>query len=488
MMSAVSGQSIQPGWEAKAELLLQAGGFLLIFFFVFFWFFRRHFWKEPEARHLFFLTILILMLVVVGKFVIFYVSKGYIPDRALFFALPSPKWSSFGWMSIASLPLCFLWFVRGKLQQWVPAHFLLSVWFMFVLFSLGVAGLREGTTGIYEPFTRTQLEYTGDEELIESVPQFLREYVSLNPQLSLHGATHPPGYALLLHLLKGIFQVEIFGLSVLMVMLGGLVVFPLYYFWRYFIPEDKLRQVLLIYAFTPSLVMFSATSMDIATPVSFWLALLISFLGWRKGNILSVVGGVLAGVALLMNFLFLFFALVFLVFFICRFKEVQTSERITLVKRGVWTITGFLGFLVMVYEITGYSPVANFLVANAVHHGVVSTGASSAVTYLLFALINLVAFFLFLGVPTVILFFWHGIKNFFTRENILSSFGFFVVLFFVLSGLFQGEVERIWLFLTPLFLPAMYRSIEKSTVSYPVVISLLVLQIVVIQTLFYTYW
>lgn len=484
LMSLLSGQPPQPDWEFKARLIFQAGIFLLIFCPLFLFWYRRQFWHEEEDLRLLWWTVGLLAVAVLLKFTIFYLAKGYLPDRLLFYALPSPKFSGILWLLPIAGSLFALWKWRGWWESWSPRRFLGTLFLVFALFSLGVGGLREGAASIQDPFTRTEWEYAGALPLVSSVPQFLRDYTSIQNQLPEHARTHPPGYILTLALLQKAFHANLFWLVVLVVLFGGLFIFPVYYFWRQFMREEEVRRVMPLLIFVPSVVMFSATSMDFFMLLFFWLALSVSFAGWKKGRALAFLGGILAGVALLMNFLFLFFALVFAFFFWHLWRGTEAEDTKTLMLRGLWSLTGFLGFAALLELGAGYSFVENFFLASAVHHGVMNASASSAFTYLAFALINLFAFFFYLGIPHCILLYRHGMKRILASENRVMSLGFFLVFFFVLTGLFQGEVERLWLFVVPLFVAALARTRANTSA----LVSLLVFQAVVVQVLFYTYW
>jgi hypothetical protein len=465
----------------------QAGFFLMLFFAAFCYFYRKQYWQEPEARRVFWWTVSLLAAVVAAKVAVYYF-VGYVPDRMFFYGFLSPKFGGFLWVLPITLSLWLLWRWRLRLQAWPARRFLASLWLIGTLFSVGVAGLREGASSIAEPFTRSDLEYAGDMPLIQSIPQFLHDYAALNPKLSDHGKTHPPGYAVLLYIFHTAFRADLLVLALLVTALGDLFVFPVYYFWKEFVPEEALRSLFPAFIVTPSLVMFSATSMDIVSVVTFWLALAVSYLGWKREAMLSFLGGILAGVALLMNFLFLAFGLVFAFFMTVLLRGARAMERRAVLKRAALSLLGFLGFFAALYTSTGYSIVANFFAAHSVHGGGVASRASSPIIYLVFALINVVAFFLYLGIPNGILLLRQGFRPLLAREQLPALLGFGMVILFLLSGLFQGEVERIWLFLVPLFVPALCRALPKNELDCGAVISLLILQIVTIQTLFYTYW
>ncbi len=487
-MSFLSGQPFQPEWELKARLILQAGFFLLLFCAAFFYFYRKYFWREEAHQKLFWWTIGILGLVVVAKFAIFYFAKGYIPDRLLFFGIPSPKFGSLMWFLLAACAFGTFLILRKHFKSWPAWKFLICLWLTFVLFAVGIAGMREGSFSIYEPFTRTQWEYAGDVHLVKNIPDFLSNYIALNPQLSIHGTTHPPGYVLALYSLKMIFTGNLFVLTLLITALGGLVIFPLYYFLINFVSENEVRRGLQCFIFIPSVVMFGSVSMDAALLFFTWLAMAIIYAGWRRYWWLSLIGGIFVGLALLMNFLFLLFIPVFLFFFVHLYRDNEYSERKLIFWRALISLLGFLAFFFSLHYFTGYSIIGNFFVANGAQHGAVSSNFASVSIYVLYALMNAVAFGFYIGLANCVILV-RDIKNFIKSHNPVLLLGSFMILLFLAMGIFQGEVERIWLFITPLFiLPIIYSLKNRADAYLSALISLLVFQVVVMQALFYTYW
>lgn len=106
-MSFLGGQSVQPGWEEKARLALSAAAFLVLFSCLFAWFYHKQFWQKEGNHRLLWRTVFLLAGAALLKFTIFYLAKGYLPDRTLFYALPSPKfsgvWNGSGSLSSRSL-------------------------------------------------------------------------------------------------------------------------------------------------------------------------------------------------------------------------------------------------------------------------------------------------------------------------------------------------------------------------------------------------
>lgn len=491
-MTLVSGQSVQAGWEEKARLALSAGVFLVIFSVLFFWFYRWHFWHMAESRRLFWWTAGLLTFAVVGKFTIYFFAKGYIPDRILFFGIPSPKFSGLLWLVPITLSLGAFWHWRERLTMWSPSKFLTALFFIFVCFSAGVAGLREGTVGVLEPFTRSEWEYAGALPLIESPGQFLHEYTTLTAKLPIHSQTHPPGYVLFLHGVSELFGSHPLTLSLAALLLGGLALIPLYWFLRAFASEEIVRLGLTLFAFFPSVVMYSATSME--TALLFWSSatLAATVWGWRQSHVLSFFGGIFAALALFQNFLFFLLGPVFLFLFFSEYLRVSLEARSTITIRLFLSFVGFLSFFFVLAAVTQYSILENFFVARAVNSSWISSNFSSPAIYFGYVLLNLLAFSFGLGVANLFCFLC-------SVRRLLSERAPFVVTalaattLFLAIGVFQGEVERIWLFLLPFYiLPLAFsgnrRGLESKNDIYLPFLTLSVAQIIIIQSIFYTYW
>lgn len=490
-MSLLSGQPFQESWILKARLILQAAVFLIIFSSLFFYFYRKYFWQEEINRKLFWWTIGILGVIVATKFFIFYLAKGYVPDRLLFFGIPSPKFGSLLWFLLAAGSFGSFLYFRRYFEIWPAWKFLVCLWLIFWTFSLGIAGMREGSFSIYEPFTREYWEYVGFLPHINNLRDFLSSYVTVisDPDLSFakHSKTHPPGYVLTLYVLQKLFGAGIWGLAILVVGLGGLFAIPVYYFWQQWLCDATLRKILPVFIFTPSLIMFSATSMDVIMLFFSWLALGVVFWGWRNNPLIAFVGGLLGAAALLMNFLFLTLGLVFLFFGGYLWSRSDQVRRTVILRGALWSLAGFIAPFLFLHWWTGYSAIENFLVANSIQHTVVIGTSSSLLVYILFAFINIFSFSFYLGIPNIFLLTKTGIRGL-SENRFLIVLGFLMVTLFTLSGFFQGEVERIWLFLYPLFVVILNQVIQKIKINTTPILFLLVFQIIITQTLFFTYW
>ncbi|OGF62460.1 hypothetical protein A2926_01895 [Candidatus Giovannonibacteria bacterium RIFCSPLOWO2_01_FULL_44_40] len=452
--------------------------FVVVFTFVYFKFFR----ENKFAKSLFVFTFLAIFVVAILKLTIFYFFPyGYVSDRLPFYAVPSPKALGIWWM-LGALGIFFLFLkFREKIEKLNAFKFLLTLYLIFIAFSISVAAIREGFYSVYEPFTRTRWEYTGDMLLVTSIPEFLRDYVALQPKLTVHASVHPPGYTLILYFFHQYLGAGFAGLAVLIIMLGGFVIFPLYYFLKNFATEDNVRRGLQIFIFVPSFVMMSATSMEAAFLFFSWLAIAILYEGWRRGAFLSFLGGVAAALALFLNYLFALLAPLFLILFFMLYKR-------GIVTRIIPTFFGFLMFFAALYLWTGYSIIENFFVAHGRLYHNVGSNFESAMLYLAYFVMNISAFAVYLGLPNIKALI-RGTTDLLRENNFIGSSGAIIVTLIIFLGLFQGEVERLWLFLTPLFILPLIRATENfDKTQFASLLSLLFFQIILTQTLFYTYW
>ena len=474
--------------EEKIIAIIRGLILVVIFIAIFFFLYRHYFWKETLLRKIFWWSTGSICFLIIVKYALFHFYKAYIPDRFLFYALPSPKAESILWFLLPIIIFILFLHFRGKIERLSTRRFLLTLWIFLIVFSLSVAAIREGTFSVYEPFTRSFWEYTGNLPMVKNIPAFLHDYVILQPHLAVHSITHPPGYTVILFIFNHYFGAGIPALAVLVVILGDAVIFPIYYFLRKFATEDESRRGLEIFVFLPSVVMFGATSMEVVFLFFTWLAIALIVVGWHRGATVSFIGGLVAAVALFNNFLFLLLGPFFLFLAVYFYFSFPFAEKIALVKRVAASAFGFFLFYVFLYYQTGFSIVKNFTLSRQLSAQWIESSWKSPQIYVIYFIMNIVAFAVYLGIANLP-FFINYFKSFFSKKNLMMAAGFATVLLFLTVGIFQGEVERIWLFITPLFILPLVRLIPyKDNRHFIAIISLLFFQIVVFQVLFYTYW
>jgi hypothetical protein len=489
-VSKVSGHEISPILEDKLPYILQGLFYLSIFVILFIFLYYKYSWKEQGTKHIFFWTFGILGVVVVAKFLIYHFYKGYIGDRMLMYALPSPKAENLLWFIIPIIIFVVFLYYRQRIEKLKDWKFLLVMYFVFVSIALSVSAMRMGLESIYDPFTYTYWEYTGNLPLVEDLKSFFRDYTELNPKLANHSTTHPPGYTVILYLIKSFFGFKFLGLAVSVVLFGGLSIMPIYILLKEFLPEEEARKGLQLFVFVPSIVLFSATSMEITSLTIYWSAIALAYFGWKKSFFWSCVSGIFLFFSLLLNYLFLLLGPMFVLMFFYVYKKSYKSKRSQVVSRAIWTTIFFISSFFLLYKITGYSIWENFFVAKKANQASVDSNFESLFIFVRYIFMNIFAFVFYLGVPLVVLLSKKLKKIEFIKSNPVNYTAVITLATFLFVGEFQGEVERIWMFAIPLFIPMFVRSIKflDRPVYFSCVLSLLFLQIIITNIMFYTYW
>src|SRR3989344_3656515 len=436
---------------AKLAIAIKSTIFLSFFVLLFIYFYYRYFWDNPGARDLFKIFIPSFGFIVLVKFLIGLFYKDYIQELFFFYAIPSPKAMSLIWPLIALLTFFGFLYYRRKIEALSKNKFLLILFLIFFALALGVAGIREGAKSIADPFTRTFWEYSGNMGLVRTVKDFLHNYISLIPRLAEHGTTHPPGYTLVLYFVYKYFQAGFLGMSLWAVFIAGLTLWPLYFLWRYFLEKMETRRALEIFIFVPSIVMMTATSMEGVFMFLVWCAIALLFVGWRKNIWLAGLGGLAAALALFTNFLFLLLIPFFLFLAWFSIKKFNTADCAKALFRIFISLAFFLLFFLAIWQWSGYSITDNFFAARAANQGAVRSNFESVPMYFLYVFMNIINFLIYLGLPLIFIFF-EGLPATLKESSALFKSGVWALLFFLAIGIFQANVERLWLFILPFFM------------------------------------
>ncbi len=490
IISQLTGQPYNPLWSEKLPYILQGLGAVVLLWlsllFANIYFLK----KDLELKKIGWWLLLSFSLVASAKYAIYHFTKGYIPDRWIMYALPSPRVGQIGFLVLAiGLAGTYVYF-REKIVASKQSTFILISILFLTSFSLAVAGIREGAKSIIDPLTRSYWEYTGTLPIVTEMgtKSFLQHYNTLLPTLPVHTQTHPPGYVLFLYAVQNWFKANYMGLAVAIAVAGSLSVIPLLLWWEKLYSPKVARELITFFIFTPSVVIFSSTSMEFVFLALMSLTVYAVHRGWKASSAWSVVAGGVMATAFLSNFLFLLTGPIWLAFLVYEIKQkTNHQEKIIVVARALisgLTLAGCLGAL---YLATGYSIVANFFAARALNQALVSSNFASVGTYLNYLTMNSVAFLLYLGLPALYIF---GKKiNQFSKQNFWNWLGIGTVFLFLLIGIFQGENERIWLFVVPFFMTYYtWFLAEANPKQINVVLLMQAWQIIMVQILFYTYW
>jgi hypothetical protein len=328
LIERVAGQEYDPAWGEKIPFILGGlAGLVLVWLLISCWYWKR-FSHSPRLRHLFFWTVGVLVSVVVFKLGVHHFYKNYWGDRWFFYAIPSPRIQGFTWFLLPLIIFSTFLYFRSKIETLKERQFLVVIWAVFVSLALSVAGIRGGVASIIDPLTRTFWEYTGALPFIQArgTIKFLHEFISLLPALPVHVQVHPPGYALALYFWQRLFQVGNLGLAVLLVMSAGLVPVISFYLTKAEVGVERAKRVAEVLVLLPSLVLFSATSMEGLFVGLVWLSFFLCYRGWKNSVPLSFAAGLVSAYSLFSNFLFALAGPAFFYIFCSLYSEITTIK------------------------------------------------------------------------------------------------------------------------------------------------------------------
>jgi len=385
---------------------------------------------------------------------------------------------------------------------------------------------QEGETnrvlGLLEPYTRTSLEYYGDVPRVDELGlgAFLRDYSKpeLFDTLSGHTRTHPPGGVLFLWFFSKIFSYNLVSASLISIIFTALAVIPIYYLGERLYGEKVARYALLLFLITPNFVMFTGTSMDGPFSVFPILSVYLFYEAraretlpdqtWHEFRPYSLLTGLSLAVGMFMTY-----STVVVGVFLCVVPLLERKRFVQYLKVLLSAASGFIGFYLILFVLTGFRPIEALLAAIAKDEMGMGTGYESLSRYLHLSFANLFAFLIGVGLPITTVWLrqvvsaiaeWRGEALSLVRERYdpripwilrhekLDSFviGFLItLLFFTFSTLFTMEVERIWIFMVPFFvIPVAKHLVDRSTSDLYWVSGILVAQLIVGEVLLYTYW
>ncbi|MFT3787148.1 MAG: glycosyltransferase family 39 protein [Tepidisphaeraceae bacterium] len=167
-----------------------------------------------------------------------------------------------------------------------------------------VAAIRSGEASVEAPFMRTSLEYIGVVPMVNDDPlRFMREYPSLNNQLTVHPGTHPPGGVLVLWAGSKLFGPSVFAATWLAIGFGALFILPARALARTVAGPAAMRRATLLCLVAPNLVLLGATSMDAVFNAFLLTALALGVIAVKKQSIWrSIVAGIALWLAAFMTF------------------------------------------------------------------------------------------------------------------------------------------------------------------------------------------
>jgi len=327
---------------------------------------------------------------------------------------------------------------------------------------------RRGPAELAYPFTGPERhdEYIASVPLYQHDPAgFLRDYPHLGARLSEHAAGHPAGATMLFGALAQVGLSGAWPEVALILMLGAATAPLTWLLARSLLDPGAARLATLLWIFAPSVLIESATSAD---AVYAFVGVLTALLLVRRRTP--------AGAAIATLGTFLSYALAAVPVWAC--LVVGRRDGLARAVRLAAATVGAGGcFYMILWLVTGYDPVAAYRATEHRYY----LGAGHRRPYWFWLLGDLAAFGLGLGVPTLL-----GLARSLARRFFPALALAAIILAGALSGYTKGEVERIWLFLTPLAAIAAAPALAKWRPA--VVLGLLAGQALAVEVLFRTPW
>jgi methylthioxylose transferase len=327
---------------------------------------------------------------------------------------------------------------------------------------------RRGPAELAYPFTGPERhnEYIASIPLYRHDPlAFLHDYPDLGPRLAEHPAGHPAGATMLFGALAQIGLPGAWPEVVLILLLGAATAPLTWLLARTLVDDGTARLATVLWIFAPSVLIESATSAD---AVYAFVGVVTALLLVRHRTLLGAAAAALGT--------FLSYALAAIPVWACLVLGRRDGPR-RAIRVAAATVASVCGFYAALWLATGYDPVAAY---RATEHRY-SVGAGHRRPYWFWLFGDPAAFGLGLGVPTLL-----GLARSLSRRFVPALAVAAIVVAAALSGYTKAEVERIWLFLTPLAAIAAAPALAR----WPPAVVLAVLsgQALVVEVLFRTPW
>lgn len=348
-------------------------------------------------------------------------------------------------------------------------------WWLAGCTAVALAARIALNTGRYGPheLVRPLVGRIGSHDYLSTVPQFLAAptaYMRTFPHRILHGlpihpSAHPPGATLLLAALDRAGAPGPWPAAALILVVGAAATPLVYLLGRSVAGEREARLATLAWAFAPTVLLESATSMDAVFATAAVGAAVLLLRGRR------IAAGVTAA-----GCSFLSYALPAAAVWACAVLLLRGRRREALaasVAVGVLAVAGYAAL----WLATGYDPLAAYA-ATKDHY---EHGISQFRPYWYWLAGDPAAFLAGLGIPVA--FAYARALGARTAPAVALAA---VVLLAAASGFSKAEVERIWQFLVPLAVVA--AAAELGRLSPRTLLVALAGQAVAVEVLFGTTW
>ena len=386
-----------------------------------------------------------------------------------------------------------IWYVYEKREK-IPR------WFFVALFGFAVivlTNLFQGwTTGIYEPIGGAS-EIFQDAININNVIQFISNFVILQPSLSLHAQTQPPGAVLTIY-----FLYQIFGSADLIALgLAAIATFASAFFLDMIfssrLDNDSARYGVLLFLLLPAVqVYYLANLYAIVATLMFGSI----YFYQHQNQYISVIGStLLIFLGTFTSFLFVYIGIFLLIYEISRTGNPMKVGLVDWIKSFAKNASRLMIIVLLVgaiysilYLVLGFNYLNAFLFASALENPGGFMLFSNPVNYIVTRFEDALDIAIFFG-PVLLYLCWKGIKH--IKENDVENYKFTLSAFVALFILFltgapkKGETARICMFFLPFMLIPVLAYIKSMNISKRdrVILAVVVFIQAVIMQLFGTY-
>ncbi len=369
-------------------------------------------------------------------------------------------------------------------------------WCMLLAFIVpgSVAMIRGGLDGITMAYDRQGYEYISDIGVGGSIRGLFSDYEKYHDYLSMHSKVHPPGPIAILWIMSFVVGRTALGLSLATMAFGSLSVISFYLWVRDLFGFRVAIQSTLLYIFVPTIMLFTATSADIAF-MPFVLTTL--FLFWRSITRGSLRYALAAGVTYALCS-FISFSLVGIgsfFGFVGIWKLTDHASRAQVVVTAIGMIITVLLTHCLIWLWSGFNIFRVFELCRQqfVTDQINLDMYDPRYPFWVFRILNPLCWFYFAGIPISVL----ALKQIFSRESDHRAFfiviGITLVAFDILY-LARGEGERSAIYIMPfVVIPAGFYltdTTQRSGSMQPLTVTLLflALQCWFTESVLYTYW
>lgn len=364
----------------------------------------------------------------------------------------------------------------------------------FVLIDISVAMIDGGLVAIKEPYTR-KIEYYADVPKVEGIRPFLGNYVEIFGTLSGHTRTHPPGGVLFLYIVSRILGRSLLTAAFATVLFTSVTVIPVYLLAKELYGSRVARYALGLFLITPNMVLYTAVGMDGPFSVFPILSIYLFYKALSARSVpYSVLTGIALGFAMLMNYTTVIIGVFIIIINAITFRMDREKFKNTL-KASFIALGAFVLFYLIIYIWARFSLLSALLASYKKDESGMGTGYESIARYFNISIADLFAFLIGVGLPLTAAWLNEVVSEIrkiirFKRADIYVLAGLLTLLVASFSTLFTLEVERIWIFMTPLIVipAARYLSAAYHKWMFYAMACLLCVNILIYEIFLYTYW